>query len=67
MTIKAGKPLDVEDISLGLSHETKLVWVEAKSQKSGYAPTGGTAADPENIWSLDGVKSAQKIGGFSLA
>ena len=66
LVLKGAKPLDVEDLSLGLSHEARLVWVDAKSQKSGHAPAGGTAADPENIWSLDGVKSSESVGGFSL-
>ena len=66
LVVKGAKPLDLEDLSLGLSHGAKLVWVDAKSQKSGHPPAGGTAADPENIWSLDGVKSSESIGGFSL-
>ena len=66
LVVKGAKPLDVEDLSLGLSHEAKLIWVDAKSQNSGHAPAGGTAGDPENIWSLDGVKSSKSMGGFSL-
>lgn len=60
------KTRDAEDMNLGMSHVAKLVWLDAATQKSGRAPASGTAEDPENIWSLDKVASADKIGGFSV-
>ena len=55
-----------DDINTGLSHEAKLVWVDAKSQKSGHEPTSGSPENPESIWSLDKISDAQKFGGFAL-
>ena len=53
-------------MNTGLSHEAKLVWVDAKSQKSGHEPAPGSAVNPESIWSLDKISDPQKFGGFSL-
>jgi len=61
-----GDPGKADDLALGLSHEAKLLWVDAASQKAGYAPSAGSPQDPAQLWSLDGVSAATKIGGFSL-
>ena len=61
-----GDPAKADDLALGLSHAAKLVWVDAASQKAGYAPSAGSPQDPAQLWSLDGVTAAAKIGGFSL-
>jgi hypothetical protein len=61
-----GDPAKADDLALGLSHEAKLVWVDDASQKAGYAPSAGSPQDPAQLWSLDGITAAAKIGGFSL-
>jgi hypothetical protein len=61
-----GDPGKADDLALGLSHEAKLLWVDAASQKAGYPPSAGSPPDPAQLWSLDGVTAAAKIGGFSL-
>jgi len=61
-----GDPGKADDLALGLSHDAKLLWVDAASQQAGYAPSAGSPLDPAQIWSLDGVTAAAKIGGFSL-
>jgi hypothetical protein len=63
----AGKAQDATDRNLGLSHEAKLLWVDAVSQKNGHPPATGSAANPETIWSLDKQADLAKLGGFSLA
>lgn len=55
-----------DDMNTGLSHEAKLVWVDAKSQKSGHEPASGSPENPESIWSLDKISDPGKMGGFSL-
>jgi len=60
------KGLDAEDLNLGLLHEAKLVWVDTATQKAGHPPAAGSAAYPEDIWSLDKVSAAAKISGFAL-
>ena len=61
-----GKAAKSDDLNLGLSHDAGLVWVDAASQKAGYAPSAGGPEDPATIWSLNGVASPEKIGGFAL-
>ena len=61
-----GDPGKADDLALGLSHDAKLLWLDAASQKAGYAPSAGSPQDPAQIWSLDGVDASAKIGGFAL-
>ncbi len=65
LEIKAADNKD--DMNTGLSHEAKLVWVDAKSQKSGHEPASGSPENPESIWSLDKISDPEKIGGFSVS
>lgn len=67
LELRLGKGGDATDRNLGLSHEAKLLWVDAVSQKQGHKPASGSAANPETIWSLDKVSDPAKVGGFSLA
>ena len=61
--INAGK---ADDINLELSHEARLLWVDAASQKAGYPPASGSPENPAQIWSLDGTGTPGQIGGFAL-
>ena len=61
-----GKAAKVDDLNLGLSHEARLLWVDAASQKAGYPASAGSAENPATIWSLDGVATPEKVGGFAL-
>ena len=58
--------MNAEDLNLGLSHEAKLVWVDVVSQKHGHPANSGTPANGEDIWSLDGVSTPDKISGFAI-
>jgi len=66
LEVRAEPSRNLEDMNLGLSHLAKLVWVDAATQKNGHKPSSGSPADPENIWSLDHVTDAAKIGGFAV-
>ena len=61
-----GEAAKADDLNLGLSHEARLLWIDAASQQAGYPPSAGAPADPAQIWSLDGVGAPETVGGFSL-